>query len=330
VLPTSSPSSKSGSEPWEKRRAACDRLFILLVWVSLLAGCAVMVPGYSVDRSGSLPDRVHLREVPFFSQKAYQCGPAALAATLNWTGLSTNPDALAPLVFTPDRKGSLQTGLITAARRHGRLAYPFTGLDCLLGELSAGRPVIVLQNLGLDWIPKWHYAVAIGYDLDAAYLILHTGLSAQRQVGLKTFMRTWNRSGQWALLTVPATTMPVCAEVSPYLQSVLGLEQAGFDASALAAFDMAANRWPDSVEASMALGNAQYRQNLVQAAITSFRRALVLDPSRGAAMNNLAHLLGEMGELEEAEAMARRAVASGGPHTDIYHRTLEEILLKRQ
>lgn len=330
MLRTSSPSSKNGSEPGENRRAACGRLFILLVWVSLLAGCAVMAPGYSIDRSGSLPDRVYLREVPFFAQKAYQCGPAALAATLNWTGLSTNPDALAPLVFTPDRKGSLQTGLITATRRHGRLAYSFNGIECLLGEISAGRPVIVLQNLGLAWIPRWHYAVVIGYDLDAAHLILHTGLTDHRQVGLNTFMRTWKRSGQWALLTVPATTMPVCAEVSAYLQSVLGLEQAGFDAGALAAFGMAVNRWPDSVEASMALGNAQYRQGLVPAAIASFRRALFLDPSRSAAMNNLAHLLGEMGELEEAEAMARRAVASGGPFTDLYRRTLEEILLKRQ
>ena len=295
----------------------------------MTTGCALMTPDYLIDPPATLPARTQLRNVPFFAQTAYQCGPAALAMTLNWSGASTDPDTLAPIVYIPGRKGSLQNGLITASRRHGRLAYPFNGLDCLLGEVAAGRPVIVLQNLGLKWIPKWHYAVVVGYDLDSRFVILHTGLSQQRQVGLNTFMRTWQRSGQWGLLTLPVEIMPVCAEAPAYLTSASGLERAGFSELALAAFMNAAEKWPDSVEAAMALGNAQYTQHQLTASVQSFERALSIDPSNSAAMNNLAHILGELGDLEAAESLARKAIDGGGPFVDLYRQTLEEILQKR-
>ena len=82
----------------------------------------------------------------------------------------------------PDRRGSLQSGLIGGARRLGRLAYPIRGRDCLLREVVAGHPVIVLQNLSLRWWPQWHYAVVIGYDLPQQAVVLHTGVNASRRV----------------------------------------------------------------------------------------------------------------------------------------------------
>ncbi len=287
-----------------------------------------MTPGYSIDPSLGIPASAQVSGVPFFAQEAYQCGPAALAMTLTWSGVPIQPDELVPFVYTPERKGSLQNGLITGARRHGRLAYPFHGLDCLLREVAAGRPAIVLQNLGLKWLPKWHYAVVIGYDLDARQIVLHTGRSAMRPVGLRTFMHTWRRGDQWGLLTLPVADMPICSETSAYLKSVLGLQQAGYVADAVTAFGKAAVQWPQSVEARMALGNAQYALDRLPAAVESFQRALELDPSNGPAMNNLAHILGEMGQLDTAEAMARRAISTGGPFIDLYRQTLDDILRK--
>ena len=91
---------------------------------------------------------------------------------LAWSGLRIDPDDLAPQVYTPSLKGSLQPAMITAARRHSRVAYPISGANALLQEIAAGHPVIVLQNLGLSWIPVWHYAVVIGYDLNQEVIIL--------------------------------------------------------------------------------------------------------------------------------------------------------------
>ena len=103
-------------------------------------------------------------------------------------------------VYVPARKGSLQIEMLAAARRNGTLAFVIPNrLEALLEELEAGNPVLVLLNLGLSWIPSWHYAVAIGYDLDRAGHAeiwhhgatgdeprhLHAHLEPQRTLGLR-------------------------------------------------------------------------------------------------------------------------------------------------
>ena len=109
---------------------------------------------------------------------------------LAWSGLQIDAHELAPQVYTPSLKGSLQPAMIAAARRHGRVAYPISGASALLEEITAGHPVIVLQNLGLSWIPAWHYAVVIGYDLDKAMIILHSGITKRKTTALNTFGNT--------------------------------------------------------------------------------------------------------------------------------------------
>jgi ABC-type bacteriocin/lantibiotic exporter with double-glycine peptidase domain len=141
--------------------------------------------------SGNVPPYHELSAVPFFPQEAYQCGPASLAMALAWSGLEIDPVELAPQVYTPSLKGSLQPAMITAARRHGRVAYPVSGANALLKEIAAGHPVIVLQNLGLSWVPAWHYAVVIGYDLDKAMIVLHSGITNRKATALNTFENTW-------------------------------------------------------------------------------------------------------------------------------------------
>jgi tetratricopeptide (TPR) repeat protein len=277
-----------------------------------------------------LPAQASIHSVPFFAQKAYQCGPAAMAMVLAWSGLPISPDDLTPIVYTPERKGSFQANLIGAARRHGRLAYPITGVDCLIREIAAGHPVIVLQNLGLRWLPRWHYAVAIGYDQQAEQIILHTGLVENRRVGFATFQRTWLRANQWGLVVLPPHGLPACAGEEPYLKAALGLQQAGHPAAAASAFQTAAQHWPQSFAAHMALGNIRYQQGDPETAVRAFRQATRIDPDSGSAHNNLAHVLMELGRLDEAERQALRAVELGGPHNDLFSRTLQEIHRRRQ
>jgi len=291
----------------------------------LLGGCAWT--GQPLDRPlpAQVPPQVHLKGVPFFAQAALQCGPAALAMVLQADGVAASPEALAEQVYTPGRKGSLQPELITAARRQRRLAYPLQGLDCLLEAVAAGRPVVVLQNLGLSWLPRWHYAVVIGYDLTQSQIILHTGKSADRVVGLATFDRTWRRAERWGLLVLPAGEAPVCAQEAPYLQAALGLQQAGHLPEATRAFETAVHRWPGSPAALMAWGNALYAGGDAAGAAEVYERVTRIDPANGAAFNNLAHVRAELGALAAAEAAARRAIEIGGPQRALYRQTLEEI-----
>ncbi|HET7202879.1 MAG TPA: PA2778 family cysteine peptidase, partial [Steroidobacteraceae bacterium] len=130
-----------------------------------LAGCATS--GRLADFAGSagLPAVVELDSTPFHPQADQQCGPAALATVLGAAGRPASLDQLAPEIFVPDRKGSLQPELVGAIRARGLLPYEL-GRDPaeLMAELAAGHPVLVLQKQGLGPWPAWHYAVVIGYD----------------------------------------------------------------------------------------------------------------------------------------------------------------------
>ncbi|MCJ8499262.1 PA2778 family cysteine peptidase [Desulfatitalea alkaliphila] len=307
-------------------RCDCKRASLLLLVLFFLAGCATPNGQWSSLSTDVKPVRVHLTEVPFHSQAALQCGPAALAMTLQWSGVDVGPDTLKEQVFTPGRRGSLQSELISAARRYGRLAYPVAGLGCLLEAVHDGQPVVVLQNLGLSWLARWHYAVVVGYDLEAGQVVLHTGDKAHRPVRLATFERTWRRADHWGLLVLRPAEIPACADETAYLQAALGLQQADRPAAARVAFETAVGHWPGSATARLALGNALYAEGRPAAAIAAFEAAARMAPDHAGAFNNLAHVLAEQGRLAEAEAAARRAVALGGPHAATYRRTLDEIL----
>jgi ABC-type bacteriocin/lantibiotic exporter with double-glycine peptidase domain len=179
-----------------------------------------------------LPVRADVADVPFFPQDELQCGPASLAMVLAFSGLAIRPDELVDQVYTEQRRGSLQLSIVSAARRHGRLAVRIANLRELAAELAAGNPVLVLQNLGLDWYPTWHYAVAIGYDAEAGQIVLHTDTRPARAVPMPVFERTWARGGYWGLVVTRADRLPALDDEIRLRAAVTGLERAGRRAEA--------------------------------------------------------------------------------------------------
>jgi tetratricopeptide (TPR) repeat protein len=292
--------------------------------LAALAACATpQLP--QLGEAGGLPSRAEVAGVPFHPQTENDCGPAALAMVLGWAGTSIAPEEVAQQVLTPGRDGSLAHDLVAAARRADRLAVPVEDLAPLLAELAADHPVLVLQNLGLGWYPQWHYAVAIGYDLEAGTLTLRSGNEAEQVMPLSTFARTWQRAEQWALVVLPPDTLPASVDATTVLQAAAGLEQAGRHEAAVAAYAAALGRWPDSLAALIGLGNARYAAGQLAAAEAAFRTAVSFHPKEAAAWNNLAHVLAEKGNLSEALAAAKRAVDLGGSGAAVYRTTLQEI-----
>jgi tetratricopeptide (TPR) repeat protein len=273
-----------------------------------------------------LPERVAL-DVPFHAQEAYQCGPAALAMALGWSGVAASPEALAAEVFVPGRRGSFAVGLVAAARAHGRVPVELNDLGELLAELAAGRPVLVLQDLGLraPLLSRPHFAVAVGYDLAARMLFLHSGAMARRPTTLANFERTWRRAGGFAAVVLPPDALPAAAGEARWLAAAAGLERAGRGAEAETAYRAALARWPASAGAWLGLGNVALAAGRLADAEPAFRRATELDAASAPAWNNLAHALLRLGRRREALAAAERAVALGGPHLQTARRTLEEI-----
>jgi tetratricopeptide (TPR) repeat protein len=273
----------------------------------------------------ALPIRHELDTVPFYPQEAYQCGPASLAMTLTWSGIQVDPEAITPEVFTPSLKGSLQSAMISTARRRGRVAYPISGAEEMLEEVAAGHPVIILQNLGLSWYPVWHYAVVVGYDLELGIVLLHSGVTSQKRLSLRVFNNTWARGDYWGLLVLPPFRLPETATEHNYVSAVLGLEKAQQWQAAIEGYNTALARWPDSLSARMGLGNSYYALGDLVSAEAAFREATIRFPTSGMAYNNLAQVLWERDNRKEALEAARKAVGLGGPLVEEYRRTLKEI-----
>ncbi len=302
----------------------------LVVFALLLSGCATLDADGLAQRAPDLPRAVEHREIPFHPQQAYQCGPAALATALDSTGVTIAPETLSAQVYLPARQGSLQAELLGAARRHGRIPYVLNPrLDDLLRELVAGRPVIVLQNLAFAWYPKWHYAVAVGYDLDRDEIVLRSGTTRRHALALRTFERTWRRGDGWAMVTLAPGELPATGEELAYLESVVAFERLGDHGASARAYRAATERWPRSMTAWLGWGNSLYAGGDKAGAATAFRELVARHPQAAVGYNNLAQTLADMGRWDEAEAMAQRAVALGGPWRAQYEQTLAEIRRQR-
>ncbi len=301
------------------------RLGLAVLAAAGLAGCATPAAVERADLRPELPQRAEVAGVPFEPQDQLYCGPAALAMALGWSGSAAGQAELAAAVFTAGRAGTLQADLTAAARRHDRLAVPVGELGDLLAELAAGHPVLVLQNLGLDAWPVWHYAVAVGYDRVAGDLVLRSGREARRRVALATFERTWARAGHWGLVILPPDRLPATGGEAAVVRAAAALERAGRLASAGAAYDTVLARWPDSAGALLGRGNVRYALGDLAGAERAFRHAVLIVPDSGAAWNNLAQVIFERGRPAAALIAAGRALELGGPLAPAYQTTLRQI-----
>lgn len=279
----------------------------------LLSGCASFFtpPQTAALLAGppqDLPPRVERTEVPFFPQTRDHCGPAALATALAHAGLATDPDRLADAVFLPSRAGTLQLEMLGGARRQGAVATKLPrDLPSLLREVAAGHPVVVLQNLGLDLIPRWHYAVVVGYDLAARELILRSGTTARAVLPLRTFEYTWARGGHWAIAVLPPDQLPATALEADALDATVGFERAAPPARAALAYQALLARWPANLLAGIGLGNTRAAAGDAAGARAAFE-AVATQHDSAVAWINLARLRLDAGDRAGALAAARRGL----------------------
>jgi len=309
-------------------RHLCGLFLFLCLLSGLHVGCAGIKKSDTAVLPKNLPPRHEIKAVAFFPQSEYQCGPSTLAMAMTHSGLPITPEELKNQVYTPSRKGSLQMAMVTATRRHGKIAYQIIDLNSIWAEIAADYPVIVLQNIGLSWIPVWHYALAIGYDFLDKNIILHSGITERKVISLHTFEKTWARSNYWGMIVLKPTQLPALAKEKIYLTGVLGLEKSRQFEAAVAAYQTALKRWPQSLIALMGLGNSFYALGNLPGAENAFREAVKIHPDAAEAYNNLAQVLFELGHKQEALDAARRAVALGGPMSAVYESTLKEIQAK--
>lgn len=298
----------------------------VLFFALLISGCASTPQTRALldDPPPSVARQAELTDTPFYPQEKYQCGPAALATILVPLGRDVSPDELVGEVYLPAREGSLQAEMRAAIRKRGLLAVQLApSLDTLLVEVAHGRPVLVLQNLGLRWYPRWHYAVVVGYDLEKEHLVLRSGTEKRWITPLTVFERTWARGRHWAIVAVPPGEIPSTASPLEMLKATSALEQTGNPASALTSYQAIVRRWPGNELAHFSLANAYMMASEAPAAENHYRFALELNPTFAEAWNNLAYALANQGCHRTAHEAAACAVRHA-PEESNFRNTLRE------
>lgn len=270
----------------------------------LASGCV------SLPDATALQNRqaVNLNGTPFFPQEAYQCGPAALATLLGASGVAVTPEELIPKVYLPERKGSLQLEMVAAARSYGRIPYLIEPkLSHLLDELDAGRPVLVLQNLGFDAIPIWHYAVVIGYQPEQGKLLLRSGTDASKTLSVGKFIRTWGRAKSWAFVALRPDELPANIDKTRLLNSAIAMETLNDTALSIAIYENLIKRFPNEAFVWLGLANNYQRSQAYDKAIEAYYQVLRNRPDHIAATNNLALALSQVNCHDEAIKQAQKA-----------------------
>jgi hypothetical protein len=274
----------------------------------LLSGCTSLPE--AVRELDTNAGRVELEDAPFYPQQRYQCGPAALTTVLTMSGASVSLPAIVDKVYLPEKSGSLQVELLAATRTSGRLPYVIDGtLSAVWNEIAAGRAVVVLQNLGVAAIPRWHYAVVVGIDPLHGEVILRSGTDRRRITATNTFLRTWRRGDYWAIVVLRPDEMPANVDQGRYFEAVAALEQAGQLDEAAVAWQTALRAWPGSSAVLFGLGNVRFASDQFAEAEEIYRRLLARDDRLLVARNNLALALARQQEFDAALAEILIALA---------------------
>jgi hypothetical protein len=304
------------------------RRFTLWTAVLLLAGCASMVPqtmGLRTDWPAGVPRQVELGQVPFYPQDEFQCGPAALAMAMTYSGVRTAPASLVDQVWLPSRRGSLQVEMLATPRRHGLVSYRLEPRYAdLLREVAAGNPVVVLQDVG-PMFTQWHYAVVNGFDYETGTILLRSGLQLRQQMPFTYFERTWMAGNYWAMVVTPPDRVPVTATEERWLEALLGLARGKDLDATVRAYAAALKRWPDSLPAAVGLANQLHARGSLDEAAGVLRTALRKNPQSVIVLNNLAQTLSDQGRNAEALALIRKADDPQSPFAGEVRATRELI-----
>lgn len=281
---------------------------IAACWAAgLLCGCAA--DPFAAPDLRDYQSPVELAGTPFFPQEDYQCGPAALATVLLDSGVAVDAGELIPKVYIPERQGSLQPEMLAASRAYERIPYIIApDFAALIAEVAGGRPVLVLQNLGVAAVPVWHYAVVIGYSAAAGEVILRSGTERRRVTPAKVFARTWQRSDNWGIIALRPGDLPASAAPERYLRAVAAVESIGRFDLAAPAYQAALKRWPGNRLAYLGLGNAAWGMQQPADAERWYRQALDVAPGDSTTLNNLATVIAAQGRCDEADALLQRAI----------------------
>lgn len=308
-------------------------------WAAWLLPAALAAGGcaaFSLRIPQPGPQAHVLSGVPVQSFGLKSCGPGSLSAVLTYHGSPVTLEELDRVLPKGRNEGVVTLDMVLEARRRGYDARMVEATPELVErELREGRPVILMLQVfdapgqGRD---LYHYIVADGIEPEKGLVRVQIGDEKLRWTTFRRLDRRWRATRRAALLIAPggAGTLTAATAARNSLRYSVALEEAGRAAEAVPLYRAMLEDDPASALLWTNLGNAEAGRGEPVLAEAAYRRALELDPANADALNNLAWLLHGQGDRPaEAEELARRAVAAGGPDPHLALDTLGRVLRAR-
>lgn len=312
----------------QRTKKLCLIAIILFICAS---GCAPeRTARVSDDPLLNKADRYYIPQVPFIKQRKNFCGPASIAAVLNYWGKDISQDDVASELYIAPAKGTLNIDIAGYVMKHGLWAQEYNAdFEGLKPYIRANIPVVVLQELGLAPLVKYHYSILIGYDDANKFVILHTARSQDKKVGYRNFKSSWKHAGNWALIVAPPED--VAWQLDPSAHNRLGnlcerIER--FDL-ALLHYNEVIRQRPKEPLGYFNAGNVYLKKGDFEEAVSYYKKALSFSPDNADFYNNLACAELELGRIKDAERNVNKALSLNPKARPYYLDTLAMVYLKK-
>jgi tetratricopeptide (TPR) repeat protein len=298
-----------------------------LALVLLTTACITVIPRSAKTSATAkvIPD------MPMQRWGTESCGAGSLSTVLEHYGdprTMVEWDAALPKI----RGGVLSIDMLLAARQQGFRAELQKANGALVSYwLHQGKPVILMLQIVDSPGHKYdffHYVVADGIDDANGLVRLQFGDGKGRWTTFERIENPWAGGGHAALFIEPSSSGQPTVTAEQMLREAVVLEESGRPAEAAAAYRQLIGRSPSAL-AWTNLGNAESAMAHPDKAEEAFRQALAIDPGYRDALNNLAWLLLQKKELDEAERLARAAALTPGPDKYVVLDTLARVLAAR-
>ena len=180
--------------------------FVFIPFLLLLTSCLAPNRAVVLEEIKNNPSAgAYIKDVPFFPQQDYMCGPASLASvTMYWNRGNTDVEEITAGIYIERLKGTLPLDMLLYAREKGFDVEYYSGsMDDLREKLSGGFPLILFLNLGLKSYPMGHYVVAVGYSDVVAAVLVHSGTEKESSMSYNELERAWSKTDYATLIVKP-------------------------------------------------------------------------------------------------------------------------------
>ena len=142
-----------------------------------------------------------IRGVPFSDYRANWCGPAALAAVLQFYGEKVTAAEIAGDIYLPSYRGTLNLDLLLYARRRSFDAWAGEGTaEKIEQAVARDLPVICMVRSRGRVADRNHFVIIRGYDADRRIWLLDDGGGKEVARKMGEFEEDWRRCGHWMLV----------------------------------------------------------------------------------------------------------------------------------